>query len=175
MLDPQELQQLIKRAKRGPLVSQGVPVAIGRHELERLLPHRSPMLLVDTVDLVDREARAVRGARLLRPDDLGFAGHFPGEPIYPGVLVIETMGQLALMLPHFALDDRLDVPDGHTPRRVRATHIHHAAFIAPFHPGDVMTLHAGIVHADYTMVAVGQAWRGDQLAAFAVCEVFIDE
>ena len=60
--------------------------------------------------------------------------------------------------------------------RVRAVHIHRATFLAPFAPGDTMTLHAQVVDADeWTMVAAGQAWNRDTLAAFAVSEVYLDE
>jgi hypothetical protein len=37
-----------------------------------------------------------------------------------------------------------------------------------------MTLHAKVAHHDYTMVALGQAWKGDTLAAFAISEVYVD-
>jgi 3-hydroxymyristoyl/3-hydroxydecanoyl-(acyl carrier protein) dehydratase len=177
VLEPEDLRRLIKRAKRGPLLAAGAgtPVAFAAAEIERLLPHRPPMRLVDTIDAIDSATGSVRGTRRLAPADLGFAGHFPDEPIYPGVLVVEAMGQLGLTLLHFAVEGRTDVPAALTPRRVRATHVHHAAFIASFRPGDTMRLQAQVAHNDYTLVALGQAWNGDTLAAFAVCEVFVDE
>lgn len=177
MLPPDDLFAMTRRLKRGRLMpdDRGMRCEVDRRGLERLLPHRGPMLLVDGLAAVDLQGPAVRGWRRLSASDLGFDGHFPGEPVYPGVLVVEAIGQLALTLLHFAGAGTIDLPATGRSRRVRATHVHHAAFLAPFVPGDTMHLHAEVVESGLTMIAIGQAYNDDRLAAYAVSEVYVDE
>jgi 3-hydroxymyristoyl/3-hydroxydecanoyl-(acyl carrier protein) dehydratase len=175
--DREWLAPLIQRLKRRPLVPEGTGVAVthGRDAIERLLPHRWPMLLIDGIDIVDLTTDAVRGHREMRPADLGFEGHFPGEAIYPGLLLVETMGQLGLTLLHFSTRATADVPPTVTAPRVRATHVHFAAFLTSVRPGDRLDLHAQVVDSSYTTIAAGQAWKNRTLAAYAVSEVYVDE
>ena len=67
-------------------------------ELDELIPHRPPFRLVDGVSAVDLAGFRIRGHRTFRADDLGFDGHFPQDPVYPGVLQLELLGQLGLCL-----------------------------------------------------------------------------
>jgi 3-hydroxyacyl-[acyl-carrier-protein] dehydratase len=60
-------------------------------EIEELLPHRSPFLFVDEIISADKERIAAR--HTFREGEFFFAGHFPGYPVVPGVILVETMAQ----------------------------------------------------------------------------------
>ena len=100
-----------------------------RAELEKILPHREPMLLLDEAELQeDAQGNCCAVGRYrVRGDEFFLQGHFPGNPVVPGVILCEILGQSACVL-------LSGEAEGITPF---FTGLDKVRFKNPVHPGDV--------------------------------------
>ena len=67
---------------------------LGSNEIKNLIPHRSPFLFIDECEILERGKKGV-ASRVFKDDEFFFQGHFPGNPIVPGVIIVEALAQTA--------------------------------------------------------------------------------
>lgn len=103
---------------------------LDRAGIEALLPHREPFLFLDRVTELEPGVRAIGEKDVT---EAMCAGHFPGHPVMPGVLITEAMAQLCAIVALSAMPDRQGKP-------VYLVGADKLRFRSPVHPGDVLTL-----------------------------------
>jgi len=136
-----------------------VPPVMNTKDIERILPHRYPFLLVDRVLQIDLEASEILGVKNVTANEPFFQGHFPGAPIMPGVLLLEALAQTGGILVH---------QKGYDKKIAVLLNITNAKFRRPVVPGDVVHLHVKGLHISGTGGKIrGKAMIQDQLAVEA--------
>ncbi len=138
------------------------------NQIQEMLPHRYPFLLVDRITEV-RDGEFVEGYLNVSITNSVFQGHFPGHPIYPGVLIIEGMAQTGAILP-FTIMDKNELND----KVVYFMSIDKAKFRKPVRPGDRLVYKVSTIkHRGKIWQLRGEAYVDDELVAEAELKAMI--
>ena len=127
--------------------------------IQELIPHRDPFLLVDRVTDLDPEEISIVAQKNITEDEPYLEGHFPGNPIMPGVLVIEALAQTGLIC---LFELKLIEPEA----EFFFTGIEQVKFRRPVVPGDLLELRVKLLRNKRTLWKFeGRAFAGGQIAA----------
>ncbi|MFK5881649.1 MAG: 3-hydroxyacyl-ACP dehydratase FabZ [Sulfurospirillum sp.] len=140
-------------------------------EIQKILPHRPPFLLIDRV--IGLEAgKSIEGYKNVTIQEPVFGGHFPGHPIYPGVMIIEGMAQAGGILAFKSMDE-----EGQEDTKEKVVYfmsIDKAKFRSPVRPGDKLVYRLSVVkHRGAIWVLEGKAFVDDKLVAEAELKAMI--
>lgn len=121
-------------AKTDPVATEGVELtSMDIDRILTLLPHRYPFLMIDRIINVDSDNSAV-GIKNISVNEPIFQGHFPGNPVFPGVLIIEGMAQTAGAI-------AIAADQTHGRHIVYMVTVDKCKFRKPARPGDVIEYH----------------------------------
>ncbi len=128
-------------------------------QIMEILPHRQPMLLIDSVEEIEYGVRAV-AKKCVSFNEPFFAGHFPEEPVMPGVLIVEALAQTGAVA--------ILGKDENRGKTAYFASINSAKFKRKVVPGDILTLETEIIKVKGP-IGVGKATAkvGDEIACIA--------
>lgn len=140
-------------------------------EIQKILPHRYPFLLIDRVCELEA-GKSVKAYKNVTIGEQIFQGHFPGHPIYPGVMIIEGMAQAGGILAFKSVEDTSNMSIEN--KVVYFMSIDRAKFRNPVRPGDRLEYRLEVLkHKGNIWVLDGQAYVDDKLVAEAELKAMI--
>jgi 3-hydroxyacyl-[acyl-carrier-protein] dehydratase len=160
----EDLLRVLRRAEKEPLLPEaqrGGATLLGREALEALLPHRGLSLLLDRVVALDLQAGRVAARYDLSHGREVLKGHFPGRPVWPGVLQLESIGQAGLVL------RRYQQPAAAGEAYPALTHVLGARFLRPVRPDGDLEVLAMVMEDGLFQTTVGQCVSGGQICSVA--------
>jgi len=140
-------------------------------EIQKILPHRFPFLLVDRITELSA-GESISGLKNISISEPVFQGHFPDHPIYPGVMIIEGMAQAGGILAFKSLSEN-DLKNAEN-KVVYFMSIDKAKFRAPVTPGDQLIYKISVIkHRGAVWQFDAKGFVGDKLVAQAELKAMI--
>ena len=134
-------------------------------EIQKILPHRFPFLLIDRVTAIT-PSHTIEAYKNVTIGEQIFQGHFPDHPIYPGVMIIEGMAQAGAVLAFKSMDE--EGQEGAKDKVVYFISIDNAKFRHPVRPGDKLVYKLSVIkHRGNIWVLDSKAFVDDKLVAEA--------
>ncbi len=148
-----------------------LPVLYDVVDIQKILPHRFPFLLVDRINEL-KAGEYIEGYKNVSISEPVFQGHFPDHPVYPGVMIIEGMAQAGGVLAFKSIDniDQKDIEN----KVVYFMSIDKAKFRTPVTPGDKLIYKINVIkHKGKVWQLDAKAYVDDKLAAEAQLKAMI--
>ena len=143
-------------------MNETVQLPVDVNTIRSLIPHRYPFLLVDRIVDLDIEAKRIVGVKNVTVNEPFFQGHFPGQPIMPGVLIIEALAQAGGVLTQLSLGR-----DAQS-KLFYLVKVDNVRFMKQVVPGDVLELHVQVKRMIRNMaVYYGEAKVDGEIVAHA--------
>jgi 3-hydroxyacyl-[acyl-carrier-protein] dehydratase len=128
-----------------------------KEAIKNIIPHREPMLLVDRIETVEGETDSLMGYYTVRGDEYFVQGHFPGNPVVPGVILCEMMAQACCPV--------LSAGSGTTPLFASLNNVKFKNIVKP---GDTVRSYVTLTRKNGPFYfASGRAYVGDKLCVSA--------
>lgn len=131
------------------------------NEIKKIIPQRAPFLMIDRIEELEPGKRAI-GKKCVSYNEPYFEGHFPGEPVMPGVLIIEALAQVGAVVCLSA--------EGNKGKNAYFGGINKARFRNKVTPGDVLTLEVELIKGKGS-IGVASAKAYDKEKIFAEAEL----
>ncbi len=140
-------------------------------EIQKILPHRFPFLLLDRVVKIEK-AEYIEAYKNVTINEHVFEGHFPGHPIYPGVMIIEGMAQAGGVLAFVSMSE--EEQNSAEEKVVYFMSIDRAKFRNPVRPGDRLVYKMKVLkHKGAIWVLEGKAYVDEKLVAEAELKAMV--
>ena len=112
---------------------------LGINEINTLIPHRSPFLFIDECEILEEGKKGI-ASRVFKDDEFFFQGHFPGNPIVPGVIIVEALAQTAGVIVSASLTE-------YNEKSVLFMSINKAKFRKPVLPNDKIIFEVNFINS----------------------------